>query len=67
MEDRVRLHWFVGLRNSARKEEKFTVKQKLNKVKLNFYIDQCKPSNTPANLNPNTQTAQKVEEVGQKT
>ena len=63
MEDRGRLHWFLGLR--IRPEEvKVTVVQDryIETMLERFQMDQCKPSRTPADLNFKLQTAQKGDE-----
>ena len=63
MEDRGRLHWFLGLR--IRQEEgKVTVEQKrYTETMLElFQMDQCKPSRTPADLNLKLQTAENGDE-----
>ena len=62
MEDRGRLHWFLGLR--TRQEEcKVTVDQRYVEIMLErFQIDQRKPSRTPADLNLKFQTAQNGDE-----
>ena len=62
MEDRGRLHWFLGLR--IRQEEgKVAVDQERDiETRLErFQMDQCKPSRTPADFNLKLQTAQKGE------
>ena len=59
MEDRGRLHWFLGLR--IRQEEgKVTVEQEryIETMLERFQMDQCKPSRTPADLKLKFQTAQ---------
>ena len=52
MEDRGRIHWFLGLR-IRREEGKVTVDQeRYIETRLErFQMDQCKPSRTPADLN----------------
>ena len=63
MEDRGRLHWFLGLR--IRQEEgKVTVDQEryIETMLERFQMDQCKPSRTPADLNLKLQTAQNGDE-----
>ena len=59
IEDRGRLHWFLGLR-IRREEGKFTVGQEryIETMLERFQMDQCKPSRTPADLNLKFQTAQ---------
>ena len=59
MEDRGRLHWFLGLR-IGREEGKVTVDQEryIETMLERFQRDQCKPSRTPADLNLKLQTAQ---------
>ena len=59
MEDRGRLHWFLGLR-IRRKEGKVKVDQEryIEKMLERFQMDQCKPSRTPFDLNLKLQTAQ---------
>ena len=63
MEDRGRLHWFLGLRMRQRKG-KATVDQKRYKEIMieRFQMNQCKPSRTPAGLNLKLQTAQNLDE-----
>ena len=63
MEDRGRLHWFLGLR-IRREEGKVTVDQeRYIKAMLEwFQTDQSKPSRTPADLNLKFQTAQNGDE-----
>ena len=46
MEDRERLHWFLGLRT----------RQDQGKVTIDQDADQCKPSRTPADFNLKLQT-----------
>ena len=68
VEDRGRLHWFLGLR-IRRDEGKVTVDQEryIETMLERFQMDQCKPSRTPADLNLKLQTAQNGdEEVDQK-
>ena len=63
MEDRGRLHWFLGLR--IRQEEgKVTIDQEryIEIMLERFQMDQCKPSRTPADLNLKLQTAQNGDE-----
>ena len=63
MEDRGRLHWFLGLR--IRQEEgKVTVDQDryIETMLERFQMDQCKPSRTPADLNLKLQAAQNEDE-----
>ena len=63
MEDRGRLHWFLGLR--IRQEEgKVTVDQEryIETMLVWFQMDQCKTSRTPADLNLKLQTAQNRDE-----
>ena len=59
MEDRGRLHWFLGLR-IRREESKVTVDHEryIKTMLERFQIDQCKPSRTPAGLKWKRQTAQ---------
>ena len=59
MEDRGRLHWFLGLR-IRREEGKVTVDQEryIETMLERFQMDQCKPSRTPGDLNLKLQTAQ---------
>ena len=67
MEDRGRLHWFLGLR-IRREEGKVTVDQDryIETMLERFQMDQCKPSRTPVDLNLKVQTAQNGnEEVDQ--
>ena len=63
VEDRGRLHWFLGLR-IKREEGKVTVDQEryIETIIEGFQIDQCKPSRTPADLNWKLQTAQNGDE-----
>ena len=63
MEDRGRLHWFLGLR-IRREEDKVTVDQEryIETMLERFQMDQCKPSRTPADLNLKLQTAQNGDE-----
>ena len=63
MEDRGRLHWFLGLR-IRREEGKVTVDQEryIETMLERFQMDQCKPSRTPADLNLKLQTAQNGDE-----
>ena len=63
MEDRGRLHWFLGLR-IRREEGKVTVDQEryIETMLERFQMDQCKPSRTPADLNLKFQTAQNADE-----
>ena len=58
MEDRGRLHWFLGLR-IRREKDKVTVDQEryIEIMLERFQMDQCKPSRTPADLNMKFQTA----------
>ena len=59
MEDRGRLHWFLGLR--IRQEEgKVAVDQEryIETMLERFQMDQCKPSGTPADLNLKLPTAE---------
>ena len=68
MEDRGRLHWFLGLR-IRREEGKVTVDHEryIETMLEWFQMDQCKPSRTPADLNLKLQTAQnRNEEVDQR-
>ena len=63
IEDRGRLHWFLGLR--IRQEEgNVTVEQEcyIELMLERFQMDQCKPSRTPAYLNWKFQTAQNTDE-----
>ena len=59
MENRGRLHWFLGLR-IRREEGKVTVdpERYIETMLERFQMDQCKPSRTPADLNLKLQTAQ---------
>ena len=59
MEDRGKLHWFLGLR-IRREEGKVTVDQEryIETMLERFQMDQCKPSRTPADLNLKLQPAQ---------
>ena len=59
MEDRGRLHWFLGLR-IRREGGKITVDQirYIETMLERFQMNQCKPSRTPADLNMKLQTAQ---------
>ena len=69
MEDRGRLHWFLGLR-IRREESKVTVDQELyiETMLEQFQIDHWKPSRNAADLNLKPQTAQYGdEEVDQRT
>ena len=63
MEDRGRIHWFLGLR-IRREEGKVTVDQEryIKTMLERFQMDQCKPSRTPADLNLKLQTAQNGDE-----
>ena len=63
MEDRVRIHWFLGLR-IGRGEGKVTVDQEhyIKTMLELFQMDRCKPSSTPADLNLKLQTAQNEDE-----
>ena len=63
MEDRGRLHWFLGLR-IRREEGKVTVDQEryIKTMLERFQMDQCKPSRSPANWNLKLQTAQNGDE-----
>ena len=63
MEDRGRLHWFLGLR-IRREEGKVTVDQEryIETMLERFQMNQCKPSRTPADLNLKLQTAQNGDE-----
>ena len=68
MEDRGRLHWFLGLR-IKREEGKVTVNQEryIEAMIEWFHMDQCKPSITPADFNLKLQTTQNGDkEVGQR-
>ena len=63
MEDRGRLHWFLGLR--IRQEEgKVTVDQEsyIETMLERFQMDQCKPSRITVDLNLELQTAQNGDE-----
>ena len=63
MEDRGRLHWFLGLR--IRQEgSKVTIDQEryIETMLERFQMDQCKPSRTPVNLNLKLQTAKNGDE-----
>ena len=63
MEDRGRLHCFLGLR--IRQEEgKVTVDQEryIELMLERFQMDQCKPSKTPADFNLKLQTVQNGDE-----
>ena len=59
MEDRGRLHWFLGLR-IRRKKGKVTIDQEryIETMLERFQMDQCKPSRTAADLNLKLQAAQ---------
>ena len=59
MEDRGRLHWFLGLR-ITQEECTVTVDQEryIETMLERFQMDQYKPSRTPADLNLKLQTAQ---------
>ena len=63
MEDRGRLHWFLGLR-IRREEGKVTVDHEryIETMLERFQMDQCKPSRNPADLNLKLQTAQNGDE-----
>ena len=63
MEDRGRLHWFLGLR-IRREEGNVTVDQEryIETMLERFQMDQWKPSRTPADLNLKPQTAQNGDE-----
>ena len=63
MEDRRRLHWFLGLR-IRREEDKVTVDHEryIETLLERFQMDQCKPSRTPVDLNLKLQTAQNGDE-----
>ena len=63
MEDRRRVHWFLGMRKK-REECKVSVDQEryIETTLGRFHLDQCKPSKTPADLNIKAQTAQEGEE-----
>ena len=63
MEDRGRVHWFLGLR-IRREEGKVKVDQEryMKTILERFQMDQCKPSRTPADLNLKLQTAQNGDE-----
>ena len=68
MEDRGRLHRFLGLR-IRQEEEKVTVDREryIELILERFQMDQCKPSRTPADLNLKLKTAQNGgEEVDQR-
>ena len=68
MEDRGRLHWFLGLR-IRQEESKITVDQEryIETILEWFQTDQCKPSRTPADLSLKFQrTLNGVEEVNQR-
>ena len=62
MEDRGRIHWFLGLR--IRQEGKVTVDQEsyIETMLERFQTVQCIPSRTPADLNLKLQTAQNGDE-----
>ena len=63
MEDRGRLHWFLGLR--IRQEEgEVTVDQEryIETMLERFQLDQCKPSRAPADFNLKIQTTQNGDE-----
>ena len=62
MDDRGRLHWFLGLR--IRREGKVTVDQEcyIETMLERFQKYQCEPSRTPADLNLKLQTAQNGDE-----
>ena len=63
IEDRGRLHWFLGLR-IRRVEGKVTGDQEryIETMLERFQIDQCKPARTPAGLNLKAQRAQNGDE-----
>ena len=63
MEDRGRLHGFLGLR-IKREDGKVTVDQEryIETVLERFQMDQCKPSRIPSDLNLKLQTAQNGDE-----
>ena len=63
MEDRGRLHWFLGLK-VRREDEKVTVDQEryIETMLERFQMDQSKPSRTPADLHLKLQTAQNGDE-----
>ena len=63
MEDRGRLHWFLGLK-IRREDGKVTVDQEryIETMLERFHMDQCKPSRTQADLNLKLQTAQSGDE-----
>ena len=68
LEDRGRLHWFLGLR-IRQEEDKVTVDHEryIETMLERFQMDQCKPSRTPADLHLKLQTAQNGEkEVDQR-
>ena len=68
MDERGKLHWFLGLRIRQEKG-KVTVDQEryIETMLERFQMDQCKTSRTPAELNLKLQTAQNGdEEVNQK-
>ena len=63
MEDRGRLHWFLGLRiiqegGKVSVDEEHYIETMLER----FQMDQCKPSRTPADLNLKLQIAQNGDE-----
>ena len=63
MENRGRIHWFLGLR-IQREEGKVTVDQEryIKTMLVWFQTDQCKPSRTPVVLNLKLQTTQNGDE-----
>ena len=61
MEDRGRLHWFLGLK-IRREESKVTVDQESYIETILKRMDQCNPSRTPADLNLKFQTAKNGDE-----
>ena len=61
MEDRGRLHLFLGLR-IRQEEDKVNQECYIETIIERFQTDQCKPSRTPADLNLKLQTAQNVDE-----
>ena len=63
MEDRGRIHLFLGLR-IRREEAKVTVDQQryIETLLEQFQMDQCKPSRTPPDLNLKLPTAQNGDE-----
>ena len=63
MENRGRIHWFLGLRFRQEESEVTVDRERYIKTMLEwFQMDQCRTSRIPANLNLKQQTAQNGDE-----